>query len=84
MWRRRRVRRWVLLLLGASFVLTAGSTYLASNTVAPSNAGEVTVIGPCFAGDQVNQVNQGDQGEPGNQGNLCDEGDPGNPGDPGN
>ena len=68
--RRPRVRGWVLLLLLlASLVVTAGSTYLASNTVAPSNAGEVTVIGPCFSGDQGNLCDQGSQGSQGNQGN---------------
>lgn len=79
MLRGRRFRGWVLLLLlVASLLLTAGSTYLASNTVAPSNAGQVTVIGPCFADDQGNQGNQGNQGD---QGNPCDEGNQGNRGD---
>jgi hypothetical protein len=43
----RRVWRWALSLLGVGVLLTIGSTSLASNTVAPSHAGSVTVVVKC-------------------------------------
>lgn len=51
-------RRWVVSLLGTIVVVTAGSVSLASNTVAPSNAGEVTVTVPgCRLPDPPNPPN---------------------------
>jgi hypothetical protein len=63
--------------MGVGLSVTAGSAYLASNTVAPSNAGEVTVVVQCSFNEQINQGIQGDQD---NQGSLCNQGDQGNEG----
>lgn len=60
--------------MGVGLSVTAGSAYLASNTVAPSNAGEVTVVVKCNFNEQNNL---GIQGEQDTQGSLCNQGDQG-------